>query len=122
MGTTTTPTTTTTSTTTTTISMIITTTSTKTTNMSMMSTMTTTDITTINMKRTTSRPMALLILNLTITSIIPIIIMDTTTEITMDTITEHQLWLSKQERQQSCTSSELTMLMDSKIYHALLTA
>merc|ERR1712142_807326 len=112
MGTTTTPTTTTTSTTTTTISMIITTTSTKTTNMSMMSTMTTTDITTItmkiiNMKRTTSRPMTLLILNLTITSIIPIII--------MDTITEHQLWLSKQERQQSCTSSELIMLMDSKI-------
>merc|ERR1719309_249815 len=63
--------------------------------------MTTTDIMTItmkitNMKRTTSRPMILLILNLMTTSIIPIIIMGTTMVITMDTITEHQLWLSKQ--------------------------
>merc|ERR1712142_1444554 len=98
---TTTPTTTTTSTTTTTTSTITTTTSTKTTNTSTTFTMTTTDITTItmkitNMKRTTSRPMILLILNLMTTSIIRIIITGTIIDITTDTITEHQLWLSKQ--------------------------
>merc|ERR1711915_596829 len=102
-------------------------TSTKTTNTSTSFTMTTTDITTIttkitNMKRTTSRPMILLILNLMTTSIILIIIMGTIMDITTDTITEHQLWLTKHERRLSCTSSEGSMVMDIKTYHAYLTA